>query len=78
MPPTYPLNQLPRGQCAVVCRLDTQGAMRRRLQDIGLRPGATVQTLFSSCCGDPVAYLISGAVIALRSCDAATVIVRPG
>ena len=76
MSPIYPLNELPRGQRAVVCRLDTQGALRRRLMDLGFLPGAVVQSLYRSCCGDPVAYAIGGAVIALRHLDAATVLVR--
>lgn len=75
MPPIYTLNKLERGIPAVVCALNTQGAMRRRLMDIGFTPGTPVQALFRSCSGDPVAYLIQGAVIALRSEDASTVLV---
>lgn len=75
MPPIYDLSKLERGIPAFVWAVNTQGAMRRRLMDIGLTPGSPVQALFRSCCGDPVAYMIGGAVIALRREDAATVLV---
>lgn len=78
MSPLYPLNELRPGQCALVQRLDTQGAMRRRLMDLGFLPGAAVQPLYRACFGDICAYLIGGAVIALRGCDAATVQVHVG
>ena len=72
---SYTLNILPRGSAAIVSGLTTDGAMRRRLMDIGLTPGARVEALYRSCSGDPTAYLIRGAVIALRSEDARTVVV---
>lgn len=40
--------------------------MRRRLQDIGLIEGTEILCLNRSPSGDPTAYLIRGAVIALR------------
>ena len=46
-----------------------------RLEDIGLVPGTKVTCLQKSPLGDPVAFRIRGAVIALRSDDAAGIIV---
>lgn len=69
------LTQLERGQTAKVQSLLATGSMRRRLQDIGLIEGTKVECLQKSPAGDPVAYLIRGAVIALRSEDSATVLV---
>ena len=43
-----------------------QGPQRRRLLDLGLVPGTRVEAEFSSATGDPVAYRIRGALIALR------------
>jgi ferrous iron transport protein A len=43
--------------------------MRRRLQDIGLVSGTPVTCLHVSSAGDPAAYLIRGAVVAIRSDD---------
>jgi len=43
-----------------------QGPQRRRLLDLGLVPGTLVEAELSSAGGDPVAYRIKGALIALR------------
>ena len=43
-----------------------QGPQRRRLLDLGLVPGTLVRTELSSSGGDPVAYRVRGALIALR------------
>ena len=47
--------------------------MARRLADLGLLPGAAVFCTALAPAGDPAAYLIRGAVIALRGRDAAGV-----
>ncbi len=64
------------GERAEVVELETEGAMRRRLLDIGLCEGAVVKRLGQSPMGDPSAYLIRGAVIAIRKPDARRVKVR--
>ena len=47
----------------------------RRLRDIGLIIGTKVTCIQKSPLGDPVAYLIRGAVIALRSEDSSRVLI---
>lgn len=69
----YTMNRLEEGRWGRVIRLDTKGDMRRRLQDIGLVEGTMVKCLRKSPSGDPVAYLIRGAVIALRSADSSEI-----
>ncbi len=64
------LNQLREGEAGRVVALHHTGAMRRRLQDLGLIPGTAVRCVQRSPSGDPAAYLIRGAVIALRRGDA--------
>lgn len=63
------------GESAVVERLETTGSMRRRLLDIGLCQGTVVECVGKSPMGDPRAYLVRGAIIAIRSYDSKTVIV---
>lgn len=70
------LNDIQIGQEAVVKELKTKGAMRRRLQDIGLVEGTKVTCVGCSPCGEPRAYSIRGAVIALRMEDCSTILVR--
>lgn len=63
------------GTSATVRTLRNEGGMRRRLQDIGLIEGTSVLCLQRSPSGDPIAYLIRGAVIALREEDSSKVII---
>lgn len=53
-----------------VAALTATGPMRRRLQDIGLIEGTKVGCVLQAPSGDPIAYAIRGAVIALRKEDA--------
>ena len=52
------------------------GAERRRLLDLGLVPGTSVTCLFSSPLGSPRSYEIRGTLIALRTEQAARVLVE--
>lgn len=62
-----PLNKLPIGRKANVASLKVDGAARRRMLDLGIIDGTEIEPLYKSPSGNPVAYLIRGAVIALRS-----------
>ncbi len=73
------LHQLKVGQTATVVKLHHRGSMRRRLQDIGLVENGIVKCVGKSPFGDPSAYLICNAVIALRRQDAAQIeVLRKG
>jgi len=63
------LSDLKEGEKARVVTLENNGDIKRRLQDIGLIPGTVVTCVQKSPCGDPVAYLIKGALIAIRCED---------
>ena len=62
------LNNICCGESACVTVIETEGSIRRRFMDIGLTEGAVVKCVGVSPMGDPKAFLIRGAVIALR-CD---------
>ena len=70
---TVTLDKLEAGQKATVLSLNTVGDMRRRFIDLGLIAGTNVVCVGKSPLGDPSAFLIRGAVIAIRSEDAVTV-----
>ncbi len=74
----FPLSRLRPGERAVVQSLENRGLIRRRLRDIGLVENTPVECLGKSPLGDPAAYLIRGAVIALRREDSALVRVSRG
>ena len=67
------LSELKQGKRACVLDIHANDSMRRRLQDLGLIRGTEVTSVQKSPLGDPVAYLIRGALIALRHEDASCV-----
>ncbi|MBQ8537955.1 MAG: ferrous iron transport protein A [Clostridia bacterium] len=67
------LCDLAPGQSAQIQRLAAGSALHRRLLDIGLIEGTQVECLFTSPLGDPTAFRIRGAVIALRQKDLKTI-----
>lgn len=64
------------GQAVQVSGLNAQGSGRRRLLDLGFVPGTRITIVRKSPLGDPVAYRVRGATIALRNCDALQVLVE--
>ena len=62
------LSDLPVGKKGRVLQLmpRLRGAERRRLMDLGMLPGTTIEAEMSSPFGDPVAYRVRDALIALR------------
>ena len=73
----FALDTLPQGKCGLVSELRTEGAMRRRLMDLGFTPGTRIEALYRGGRGGMTAYLVRDTVIALRPEDAQTVRVRP-
>ena len=71
-----PMSELEIGESGVVTGLSIHGSMRRRLLDIGLCEDTVVKCVGKSPLGDPSAYLIRGAVIAIRETDGRGVAVR--
>ncbi len=67
---TTSLDQIKAGQQAVIVGLEHTGVQRRRLMDLGFVPGTQVEVALKNPLGDPTAYLVRGAVIALRRVQA--------
>lgn len=71
-----PLNYLPLGRKGRVKSLTSIGMTRRRMLDLGIICETEIEALQKSPSGDPVAYYIRGAVIALRSEEASKILVE--
>ncbi len=71
------LSELAPGTEASICSIENDSALKTRLTDLGFYPGARTKALFSAVFGDPTAYLIQNAVIALRRSDADKILVKP-
>ncbi len=67
---TLPLSELGIGQKGIVVNITSTPSEKIRFWDLGLIRGTIVQSLHKSPSGNPIAYSIMGAVIALRNCDA--------
>jgi DtxR family Mn-dependent transcriptional regulator len=63
------LNVLKAGEKGEVVHISPllRGPERRRMMDLGILPGTVIEANFVSPSGDPMAYTIRGAMIALRS-----------
>ena len=64
------LDRLETGRKATVSQLLAPRGEQLRLMELGFIPGRTVSALQAAPWGDPVAYAVCGAVIALRGRDA--------
>lgn len=74
MDETIRLSELRVGECGRVREVRAAGGIRGRLMDIGLLRGGRVECVGQSPSGDPAAYLIRGAVIAIRARDAKNIL----
>lgn len=72
------LDRLPIGQSGRIVAVGGQGALRRRLLDMGLTPGTTVAVQKAAPMGDPIELELRGYSLTLRLEDAAGVEVQPG
>lgn len=68
--PEIPLSKLPLKKRGIVTSLGAEGMGRCRLLDLGLVPGTAVEAVRRSPAGDPTAFNIRGAIIALRKEEA--------
>lgn len=70
--PGEPLTNLKPGESAQVLGISPRirGVERRRLMDLGVLPGTLIENEMVSAGGDPTAYRIRGALIALRKSQA--------
>lgn len=70
------LNNLSVGESCLTDSININGSMLRRFIDIGLVENTFVKCVSESPSGDPKAYLIRGAVIAIRSEDAEKISIK--
>ncbi len=72
---SHSLNEIKPGQRTRIKEVRSSGSIRRRLLDIGLIENTEVECLGRSPGGDPTAFFIRGAVIALRSEDCQDILI---
>jgi len=71
------LSDLSVGQTGVIRSVGATSMARNRLLDLGFLPGTTVTVVRRAPLGDPTAYRVRGAILALRHEDASLVAAEP-
>lgn len=61
------------GESAVVKKLYGEGALRRRIMDMGITKGVTVKVRKTAPLGDPIELTVRGYELTLRKDDAANI-----
>ncbi|MCF8033306.1 MAG: ferrous iron transport protein A [Desulfarculaceae bacterium] len=77
MTPSVSLRQLKPGQRAVVKKIGTGGELGRRMREMGLVPGTTIQVIGRAPLKDPVAIKLRGYNLTLRNNEADHILVEP-
>lgn len=70
------LNQIRPGERGCVAKVTGQGAIRRRLFDMGITPGAEIAVRKVAPLGDPMEITLRGYELSLRKSEAALVVMR--
>ena len=70
------LREVPVGSSAKVVKLHGEGALRRRIMDMGITKGASIYVRKVAPLGDPVEITIRGYELSLRKADAESILVE--
>lgn len=71
------LAALKPGEAGLILQVDGQGAIARRMADMGVVPGQEVRVLRVAPLGDPLELQVMGYRLSLRLAEARRVQVRP-
>ena len=70
------LRDVPVGETVKVVKIDGDGAVRRRIMDMGLTKGTLVHVKKSAPLGDPIELTVRGYELSIRKAEAENVIVE--
>lgn len=73
----FTLDKLPLEQSAVIYSIECKDCLINRIYDMGILKDTFITPLYRSPFGDPTAYLVKNAVIALRNKDSKYITVTP-
>lgn len=72
------LDRLQPGESGIIETVGGEGALRRRLLDMGLTPGTAISMRKMAPMGDPLELFLRGYVLTLRKDDAANITIKEG
>ena len=67
------LREIPVGGSAKVIRIQGEGAVKRRIMDMGITKGVTIQVRKVAPLGDPIEITVRGYELSLRKADAESI-----
>ena len=67
------LREIPIGESAVVVKLHGEGAVRRRIMDMGITKGTSVYVRKVAPLGDPIQVSVRGYELSIRKADAESI-----
>ena len=70
------LKEVPVGETVTVAKLVGEGAVKRRIMDMGLTKGTLVHVKKSAPLGDPIELTVRGYELSIRKAEAENVIVE--
>lgn len=70
------LDKIKPGETVHIARLDSEGAIRRRLLDLGLTPKTKVMVRKVAPLGDPIQLYLRGYELTIRAEDAQKILVN--
>lgn len=70
------LDTLKPGQAGMIIAVGGEGALRRRLLDMGLTPGTKVAVKKMAPMGDPIELSLRGYLLSIRKEDAAKITLK--
>ncbi len=71
-------DKLKTGQTGVVKSLACSGALRRRIIDMGITPGAPMRLIKKAPLGDPLEFNVRGYELSVRRSEAKEIVVEIG
>lgn len=75
-PALITMKQMKPGEQGIVVKVNVTGALKRRLFDMGITPGAEIVMRKTAPLGDPIEINIRGYALSVRKSEAEAVIVR--
>ena len=70
------INDLSVGESALILKIDCDGAMKRRLIDMGITPGVKVKLHKIAPLGDPLELKLRGYMLSIRRSEAKNIFVK--
>ena len=70
------LKSTPLGETVTVLKLDGEGAVKRRIMDMGITRGTSILVKKVAPLGDPIEITVRGYELSLRKADAEKIIVE--